>query len=178
MEQKVVFAGPAGAGKTTAISAISDIEVVKTEAKSSDGVELGKHHTTVAMDYGALHLDDGSWVNLYGVPGQERFSFMWDVLAVGSIGVVLLIDGSGEAPLADLEFYTDAFKKVIVKSAVAVGVTHMDKSPHPTLSMYNTRLRLLGITAPVFEVDARSRKDIQSLLMGLLTTLEPGARRI
>ncbi len=177
MEQKVVFAGPAGSGKTTAISAISDIEVVKTETKASDAIELGKNHITVAMDYGSLRLEDGSWVNLYGVPGQVRFSLMWDVLSVGSLGVVLLINGSGEDPLADLESYIRAYHKMIAKSAVAVGITHMDKSSHPTLGMYNTRLRFLGINAPVFEVDARSRKDVQSLFMALLTTLEPGVRR-
>lgn len=177
MEQKIIFAGPAGSGKSSAISAVSDIDVVATEAKASDNLELGKSHTTVAMDYGSLQLDDGSPVHLYGVPGQARFSFMWDVLAIGSLGVVLLIDGSREDPLADLSFYADSFKKLITKSAVAVGITHMDESPRPSLYVYNTRLRLLGINAPVFEVDARSRKDVQALLMGLLTMLEPGVRR-
>lgn len=60
MGQKIVSAGPAGVGKAAAISTISDIEAGKTKVKSSDGAELGKRHTTVAMNYGILHLDDDS----------------------------------------------------------------------------------------------------------------------
>ncbi|MBP7567928.1 MAG: GTP-binding protein, partial [Burkholderiaceae bacterium] len=63
---KLVFAGPVGAGKTTAIQSLSDIEVVRTEANASDDVKTLKKTTTVAMDYGLMKLASGDQVRLYG----------------------------------------------------------------------------------------------------------------
>lgn len=177
MEQKILFAGPVGAGKTTAIGTISDIPVVQTEAKASDEVALRKANTTVAMDYGVLNLNEQVKIHLYGSPGQERFSFMWDILAMGSLGLVLLIDNARKDPLADLELYIDAFKRFIKNSAVVIGVTRMDESPRPGLYTIQTRLKELGVKAPVFEVDAREREDVKTLMMGLLAVLDPGVRR-
>src|SRR5512146_2681505 len=125
MEHKIIFAGPVGAGKTTSISAVSDIMVVGTEAKASDDVAQRKANTTVAMDYGVLNLDGGLKVHLYGTPGQERFNFMWEILSEGAMGFVILIDSVRPDPLADLDSYIRSFGKSITKSgdAVVVGVT-------------------------------------------------------
>src|SRR5262245_30126910 len=79
-ELKIVFAGPMGAGKTTAICAISDVPPVSTEVRNTDQRVCAKEATTVALDFGQLRLEDGTVVMLYGTPGQERFSFMWDIL--------------------------------------------------------------------------------------------------
>ena len=59
---KIVFAGPVGAGKTTAIQSLSDIEVVTTEAATSDDARFLKATTTVAMDYGLMKLASGDQV--------------------------------------------------------------------------------------------------------------------
>jgi signal recognition particle receptor subunit beta len=177
MEHKIIFTGPVGAGKTTAIASLSDIPVVATEAKATDAVQQRKNNTTVAMDYGILNLDGGAKVHLYGTPGQERFSFMWDILTVGGLGLVLLIDNGREDPLADLEFYLDAFKRFIDKNGVVIGVTRMDVKPRPGLYSYHTKLKELGVKAPVFEVDARDRDDIKLMMISLLSLLDPGLRR-
>jgi signal recognition particle receptor subunit beta len=177
MEHKIIFAGPVGAGKTTAINSISDIPVVQTEARASDDVALRKANTTVAMDYGTLNLDGGAKIHLYGTPGQERFSFMWEILTLGGLGLVLLIDNDREDPLADLEFYIKAFSRFIGKNALVVGVTRMDSKPRPGLYSFHTRLKELGIKAPVFEVDAREREDVKVMLLGLLAMLDTGLRR-
>lgn len=178
MEHKIIFTGPVGAGKTTAISTISDIDVVQTEARASDDVALRKANTTVAMDYGTLNLDGGLKVHLYGTPGQERFSFMWDILTLGGLGLVLLIDNTREDPLEDLEFYLKSFTRFIDKSAVVIGVTRMDARPRPGLDSFRSKLQELGIKAPVFEVDARDRGDVKIMLLGLLAMLDPGVRRV
>ncbi len=177
MEHKIIFTGPVGAGKTTAINSISDIEVVQTEAKASDDVAIRKANTTVAMDYGILNLDGSAKVHLYGTPGQERFSFMWDILTLGGLGLVMLVDNAREDPLADLEFYIKSFDRFIDKSALVIGVTRMDEKPRPGLYSYHTKLQELGIKAPVFEVDAREREDVKTMLIALLAMLDPGARR-
>ncbi|MBD3657559.1 ATP/GTP-binding protein [Marinobacter sp.] len=177
MEHKIIFTGPVGAGKTTAIGTISDIPVVSTESRASDGVARLKATTTVAMDYGVMKLGEGLKVHLYGTPGQERFSFMWDIITIGGLGMVILVDNDGEDPLADLEFYVRAFDTFIKRNALVVGVTRMDKSPRPGLYSYHTRLKELGVQAPVFEVDARNRGDVSIMLQALLAMLDPGAQR-
>ena len=87
---KLLVVGPVGAGKTAFIQALSETEVVETDELASE--EIGKERTTVALDYGTLTLD-GIPIHLWGTPGQERFSFMWDLLAEGALGLVLLVPG-------------------------------------------------------------------------------------
>ena len=100
---KIIFTGPVGAGKTTAIGAISDIPTVVTDASASDMTLNRKGYTTVALDYGLLYLDDRTKVHLYGTPGQERFDFMWEILTNGGIGLILLLDNSRANPLKDMQ---------------------------------------------------------------------------
>ena len=99
---KIVFSGPMGAGKTQAISSLSDIPVVSTEVMNTDLDTNAKLLTTVGMDYGELTVDGGASIGLYGTPGQERFKFIWPILSQGALGVVILIDHSAADPVADL----------------------------------------------------------------------------
>lgn len=173
---KIIFSGTVGAGKSTAINALSDIPTVATEAAASDDTALLKATTTVAMDYGVLNLPDGEKVMLYGTPGQERFSFMWDILSEGGIGLVLLINNASPAPLQDLDTYLEAFQRFIADTAVTIGVTHMDRAPEPSLETYRARLAQRGLSPPpaVFRADARNRDDVAMLVKALLYTLNPG----
>lgn len=180
MENKIIFAGPVGAGKTTAIGSVSDILVVGTEAKASDEVALRKNNTTVAMDYGVLNLEGGGKVHLYGTPGQDRFSFMWEILSEGAMGFVILIDSARPDPLADLEFYVNAFRKPITKSgdAVVIGVTRTELNPQvDLLDRFNERLSAMKLNIPVFEVDGRQREDVKQMLLALLTFFDPSTSR-
>ncbi len=180
MENKIIFAGPVGAGKTTAISAVSDIVVVGTEARASDEVLQRKNTTTVAMDYGVLNLEGGEKVHLYGTPGQERFSFMWEILSEGAMGFVILIDSLRPDPLADLELYLNAFRRLIANcgEAVVVGVTRTELNPQPDLlDRLNERLADMKLNVPVFEVDGRRREDVKQMLLALLTFFDPTTSR-
>lgn len=181
MENKIVFAGPVGAGKTTAIGSVSDILVVGTEARASDEVAQRKNTTTVAMDYGILNLEGGAKVHLYGTPGQERFSFMWDILSEGAMGLVILIDSARPDPMADLELYLDSFRDTIRKceGAVVIGVTRTELNPHQVdlLDRVNERLAQKKLNLPVFEVDGRQRDDVKQMLLALLTFFDPSTSR-
>jgi small GTP-binding protein len=119
---KVIVSGPVGAGKTTLIQTLSEIPVVETEELASE--QIGKQTTTVGLDFGLLRLD-GVPIHLFGTPGQERFSFVWDVLLEGALGLVLLISGARpqDFPRARkiLEYLTSRHPVPFV-----VGVTHQD----------------------------------------------------
>jgi len=171
---KIIFTGPVGAGKTTAIESISDIAPIKTDASASDMTKTKKSSTTVAMDYGIMNLTGGEKIHLYGTPGQERFDFMWDILTTGGIGLILLLDNTRADPFQDMKFFLDSFQQFIAETNVAIGVTQMDLSNKPTINDYHTQLQGMGIKPPVFSVDARVKNDVSLLVQSLLYSLDPG----
>jgi len=173
-QHKIIFAGPVGAGKTTAIGSISDVPIVTTDEAASDMTADRKPNTTVAMDYGLMKLDGADRVHLYGTPGQERFDFMWDILTEGGLGLVLLLDNTRGNPFHDMSFYVGAFREFIDRTRLVIGITRMDERRDPSLERYNSHLKTLGLKAPIFEVDARRRRDVAILVQALLYSLDPG----
>ncbi|MCL7420581.1 MAG: ATP/GTP-binding protein [Methylobacter sp.] len=170
---KIIFTGPVGAGKTTAIESISDVPPVKTDAAASDMTKNRKSSTTVAMDYGIMNLAGGEKIHLYGTPGQERFDFMWDILTTGGIGLILLLDNTRTDPFQDMKFFLDSFQEFIKKTNVAIGVTQMDLSAKPAINDYHIQLQGMGLKPPVFSVDARVKNDVSLLVQSLLYSLDP-----
>jgi uncharacterized protein len=173
-DYKIIFSGPVGAGKTTAIGAISDIAPVTTDELASDMTRSRKSGTTVAMDYGMLKLGADERIHLYGTPGQERFDFMWDILTRGGIGLILLLSNTRPDPFRDMHFFLNAFKAFIDETKVVIGVTQMDLAGKPTIDDYHLQLESSGVKTPIFEVDARMNKDVSLLVEALLYCLDPG----
>lgn len=173
---KLIFTGPTGAGKTTAISTLSDIPVVITEEKSThhDPTHYDKKTITVALDYGVINLKNQDKIHLYGTPGQERFDFMWDILTIGGLGLILLIDNARTAPLEDMHFFLKTFSRLIEKNKIAIGITRMDLCAEPKLIDYHKELSKIELKLPLFEVDARRKSDVSLLLQALLYSLDPG----
>lgn len=170
---KLVFAGPVGAGKTTAIQSLSDIEVLNTDAQASDEVKLLKKTTTVAMDYGLMKLSNGDQVRLYGTPGQQRFDFMWEILSENALGLVLLIKASAPDPVADLQHYVQAFRSFIDQTAVVVALTHGDAAHCRVRADIAQALQDLGLPPVVLDADARSRRHMSAVVQSLIYSLEP-----
>ncbi len=97
---KVLIAGHFGVGKTTMVGAVSEIRPLRTEEVLT-GISVGvddlsgveaKNTTTVAMDFGRITIGGDLVLYLFGTPGQDRFTFLWDELATGAIGAVVLAD--------------------------------------------------------------------------------------
>jgi len=91
---KIVIAGPFSSGKTTFIKTISQIDIVSTEkgiSKASKEPEV-KENTTVAMDFGRIDIDETLVLYIFCTPGARRFDFVWDKLAEGSLGFILMVD--------------------------------------------------------------------------------------
>lgn len=177
-QYKIVFSGPVGAGKTTAIAAISDRPPVSTEQKATDETRKLKKTTTVAMDYGSIRLPDGQLINLYGTPGQKRFDFMWSLLSDGAIGLVVVIDHSAENPLADLVNYIEAFREAFTQHNIVVGINKFRHGKGPTLERYHQTLVERDIQSPVLEIDAREKSDVATLLQALLFNIDPNLQSV
>ncbi len=91
---KMVISGAVNAGKSEFIRSISEIEVVSTERKATDETRLLKKETTVAMDFGRITNANELVLHLFGTPGQRRFDFMWEILAEGALGLIVVVDST------------------------------------------------------------------------------------
>lgn len=170
-EFKIVFTGPMGVGKTTAIAAISDEAPVSTDVFNTDREAFDKALTTAGLDYGHIALDDGTAVRLYGTPGQARFRFMWDILGLNAAGVIVLIDASQSDALVQLDHFVDAFGSG-KRTPIVIGVGRLDQAGAPPLDAFSQRLETRGLTLPVFGVDVRRRPDVLLLVDTLLCLIE------
>jgi len=172
---KFVFTGCVGAGKTTAIKTISEVDPISTEAKpTEESVVKRKKTTTVAMDYGELTLEGGDKLYLYGTPGQRRFDFMCHILTERALGLIILVDNSHEDSLGELDYYLNLNAAFLRNSAAVIGVTHYDESTKPSIDDYYEALGERGDPWPVMHADVRKEDDVITLLNALLATLEYG----
>lgn len=106
---KIVVTGPFSAGKTEFIQSISEIDVVATEKKISRAEERVKDQTTVAMDFGRITIDEELVLYMFGTPGQRRFDFMWEILAEGMLGFVVLLDSVRPETFREARSILDTF---------------------------------------------------------------------
>ncbi len=171
-EFKLLFSGPMGAGKTTAINAISDEPSVSTDVANTDLAAFDKATTTAALDYGYIALDDGNGVRLYGTPGQERFQFMWPILATNAAGIIILLIGDHPDLMQHLDTYVDAFwQKGELPMIIGVGRLPTGKED-ATLMKIVQRLEQKNTVVPVIQADVRQRDDVLLMVDTLLSLVE------
>jgi uncharacterized protein len=173
---KILIAGGFGVGKTTLVSAISEVRPLRTEEALTsvsvsqddlEGVE-NKGTTTVAMDFGRITLGGRRVLYLFGTPGQERFWFMWDDLSYGALGAVALAD---TRRLADCFPSVDYFEKRGLTFVVAVNCFDGAHRYDPA----EVRAALdLGPLVPVVLCDARQPESVKSVLITLVEHILAG----
>jgi signal recognition particle receptor subunit beta len=172
-ELKLVFGGAVGAGKSTAIHQISEINPVVTDAVASDAdTRARKARTTVAMDYGEVRFGDDQILRLYGMPGQRRFKYMWSVLGADALGFVILIDNSRRWPVSDLSTMLDLVTEVHPVAPLVIGITHCDISSQPEMDQYYEFLSERNRFHPLLAVDVRMKDDVLLLLDTLLACIQ------
>ncbi|WP_051180828.1 GTP-binding protein [Thermithiobacillus tepidarius DSM 3134] len=171
---KLLLVGSPGAGKTTAIKAFSSIPPVSTEARSSElDIRYFKESTTVALDYGYFVLNSGAKVDLYAAPGQERFSFMWEILSQHCTGLVLLVDATRPDPQADLRFFLDRFHALVGPVPTIVGINKSDGHGFDQVQGIRDCVRAHGQPLRAETVDVRNPIHVKRLILTLLRAVDP-----
>ncbi|MCT2277707.1 GTP-binding protein [Micromonospora chalcea] len=167
---KILIAGGFGVGKTTMVGAVSETKPLRTEEVLTEtgigiddlsGVEE-KSTTTVAMDFGRITISDDLVLYLFGTPGQDRFWFVWDELALGALGAVVLAD---TRRLADCFPSIDYFEGRGTPFVVAVNCFEGAKK----FRLDEVQAALdLDPGVPVVLCDARKRESAKEVLITLL----------
>jgi uncharacterized protein len=167
---KIVIAGGFGVGKTTAVSAISEIQPLTTEAAiTSVGAEIDrtgqvpdKTTTTVALDFGCITIDEDVKLYLFGTPGQDRFGFMWQDIVHGALGALVIVD---TRRLDDCYPAVDYFEKDEIPFVVAVN--QFDGKLLHDLADVRWALAVSD-DVPLITFDAREKLSVRDALLAVL----------
>ena len=170
---KIVIGGGFGVGKTTLVGSISEVRPLNTEetlSTASIGVDSlagvsNKRTTTVALDYGRLTLGNQVTLYLFGLPGQERFSFLWDQLSYGALGAVVLAD---VRRLDDCFASVNYFEKMGLTFAIALNC--FDEAPMYDPEEIRAALDL-DPEVPIVMCDARESRSVRDVLITLVETI-------
>lgn len=165
---KFFVAGLPDAGKTTFVQTVSQIRPLETD------VSLKGKKTTVAFDFGLLKLGEKYEIHVYGLPGQDRFSFILDIIKKGALGYVYLIPAFGY-DLLDIITHYESIRKIVDLPHI-VAITKADLKPLEAgdLLQITTSLGMDG--SHILTIDPRNKIDVKKILERLIEKILSGFR--
>ncbi|MAS32474.1 MAG: GTP-binding protein [Anaerolineaceae bacterium] len=168
---KMVITGPFSSGKTEFIRSISEIEVVSTERGISPETaeSMEKENTTVAMDFGRITVDDDLVLYLFGTPGQRRFDFMWEILAEGMLGFVVMVDSAKPETFREAKSILETFRAY----ANTPYVVAANKQDHPDAwAAEDLRIALrIEENVKLLPCIAKDKESVKNVLLELLYSI-------
>jgi uncharacterized protein len=169
---RLIVTGTVGAGKSTFIRSVSEIEVVDTDTRATDEVTLLKKNTTVTLDFGRLSFGPDMVLHLYGTPGQSRFDFMWDMLIRRGHAYILLVAAHRPGEFRQARKII-TFMNQRVQIPMIIGLTHTDC---PGAWSEEDVLLALGYMnknnqPPIVKVNATERESVAEALIVLVQHL-------
>ncbi len=139
-EFKVVVGGHFGAGKTTFIKTLAQGDFLSSERRCTEKSEnKKKNQTTVSMDFAAVE-DGSAKFSIFGIPGQKRFDFMWEILAKGADGFILLLDSTDPTRWYELFRQVILFKKLNPDAVIIFAANKQDEPHALTISEIKRKL--------------------------------------
>jgi small GTP-binding protein len=167
---KMVVTGPFSSGKTEFIRSISEIDVVTTERGITSPEERAvKDSTTVAMDFGRITVDDDLVLYLFGTPGQRRFDFMWEILAEGMLGFVVMVDSTKPETFREAKSILETFR-AYAPTPYVVAANKQDQGDAWNTDDLRIALRIDdGIK--LLPCVARDKESVKTVLLELLYSI-------
>jgi signal recognition particle receptor subunit beta len=166
----MVVTGPFSSGKTEFIRSISEIDVVTTERGITSPEERAvKESTTVAMDFGRITVDDDLVLYLFGTPGQRRFDFMWEILAEGMLGFVVMVDSTKPETFREAKSILETFR-AYAPTPYVVAANKQDQGDAWNTDDLRIALRIDdGIK--LLPCVARDKESVKTVLLELLYSI-------
>ena len=167
---KMVVTGPFSSGKTEFIKSISEIDVVSTDRNiTSENEREQKENTTVAMDFGRITVDEDLVLYLFGTPGQRRFDFMWEILAEGMLGFIVMVDSAKPETFREARSILETFRAY----APTPYVVAANKQDHPDAwGPEDLRIALsIEDGIKLLPCIAKERDSVRNVLLELLYTI-------
>lgn len=170
---RIVVTGGVGAGKTTFIRTISEIDVVNTDKRATDEIAELKQTTTVALDFGKLTIASNQSLHLYGTPGQSRFDFMWEILIQKAHAYILLVDAHRPNHFRHARKVLSYMKHHNPSIPLLIGITHTDCADAWDVDDIALALGLQdeADSPPLMAVNANERESVFQALIAIVEQL-------
>ncbi|MCB1583529.1 MAG: hypothetical protein R3E90_14200 [Marinicella sp.] len=169
MHRKVAFIGSVGSGKTTIVENLSGFAPINTDVEATENI--GKKMTTVGIDFGQIMIGEDLSLGLYGVPGQRKFSMVWEFVKTGLWALVILVKNENQESIEELSHLLSFFE---VKEGMpcVIAVTHCENaSADTTIKQIENIIKRYEVSLPIYTIDPR-RKESAMLIMHTLIAID------